>query len=62
VRTIEIIEAVRARGRRQLSVILVPNRVDASTLEGQQIASELNEFGHVVSSTSATEPHSFALS
>jgi chromosome partitioning protein len=49
-RTIEIIEAVRSRGQRHLSVILVPNRVDVRTLEGRQLATELNEFGHVVSS------------
>ncbi|HLN11048.1 MAG TPA: ParA family protein [Xanthobacteraceae bacterium] len=48
VRTLEIIDAVRARREGVLTIILVPNRVDARTLEGQQIREELEGFGEVV--------------
>jgi chromosome partitioning protein len=49
VRTLEIIDAVRARRRQCPSVILVPNRVDARTLEGRQLMDELAGFGETVS-------------
>jgi chromosome partitioning protein len=49
VRTLEIIDAVRARRRQCPGVILVPNRVDARTLEGRQLMDELAGFGEVVS-------------
>jgi chromosome partitioning protein len=51
VRTLEIIDAVRARRGGVLTIILVPNRVDARTLEGQQIREELEGFGEVVAPT-----------
>jgi chromosome partitioning protein len=50
-RTLEIIDAVRARRRGYPSMILVPNRVDARTLEGRQLVEELSGFGEVVSPT-----------
>jgi chromosome partitioning protein len=50
-RTLEIIDAVRARRRGYPSMILVPNRVDARTLEGRQLIEELAGFGEVVSPT-----------
>jgi chromosome partitioning protein len=46
--TIAIIKAVRGRRTSPLAVILVPNRVDRRTLEGQQLAHELRNFGEVV--------------
>jgi chromosome partitioning protein len=49
VRTLEIIDAVRARRNGFPNMILVPNRVDARTLEGQQLVEELEGFGEVVS-------------
>jgi chromosome partitioning protein len=51
VRTLEIIDAVRARRRGYPNMILVPNRVDARTLEGRQLMEELAGFGEVVSPT-----------
>jgi chromosome partitioning protein len=51
VRTLEIIDAVRARRRGYPNMILVPNRVDARTLEGRQLMEELEGFGEVVSPT-----------
>jgi chromosome partitioning protein len=51
VRTLEIIDAVRARRRGYPNMILVPNRVDARTLEGRQLMEELASFGEVVSPT-----------
>jgi chromosome partitioning protein len=48
VRTLEIIDSVRARRQGHPSLILVPNRVDIRTLEGQQIVAELTGFGEVV--------------
>jgi chromosome partitioning protein len=50
-RTLEIIDAVRARRRGYPNMILVPNRVDARTLEGRQLVEELTAFGEVVSPT-----------
>jgi chromosome partitioning protein len=50
-RTLEIIDAVRARRRGYPHMILVPNRVDARTLEGRQLLEELIAFGEVVSPT-----------
>jgi len=49
--TLAIINAVRARKQRRPDVILVPNRVDARTLEGRQLVDELNGFGEPVAST-----------
>jgi chromosome partitioning protein len=51
VRTLEIIDTVRSRRRGHPSLILVPNRVDARTLEGRQLVEELVGFGEVVSPT-----------
>jgi chromosome partitioning protein len=48
VRTLEIIDSVRARRREKVHVVLVPNRVDQRTLEGQQLAEELIGFGEPV--------------
>ena len=48
VRTLEIIDAVRARRRGRPDMILVPNRVDTRTLEGRQLAEELTGFGETV--------------
>lgn len=49
-RTLEIVDAVRARRKEVPGIILVPNRVDARTLEGQQLVDELTAFGERVSS------------
>jgi chromosome partitioning protein len=46
--TLGIVAAVRERRQAPLSVILVPNRVDARTLEGRQIVSELATLGEAV--------------
>ena len=48
-RTLEIIQAARARRRGAPKVVLVPNRVDARTLEGRQLFDELIGFGEPVS-------------
>jgi chromosome partitioning protein len=48
-RTLAIIEAVRDRRTRPIRVILVPNRIDRRTLEGQQLYEELQSFGETVS-------------
>jgi chromosome partitioning protein len=48
VRTLEIIENVRARRREAVHVVLVPNRVDLRTLAGQQLEEELVAFGEPV--------------
>jgi chromosome partitioning protein len=48
VRTLEIIDTVRARRQGHPSLILVPNRVDVRTLEGRQIVAELTDFCEVV--------------
>jgi chromosome partitioning protein len=50
-RTLEIFDMVRTRWRTHLSLILVPNRVDARTLEGRQLVEELTGFGEVVGPT-----------
>ena len=51
VRTLEIIDMVRARRPKLLNLILVPNRVDSRTLEGRQLVDELAGFGEIVSPT-----------
>jgi chromosome partitioning protein len=48
-RALEIVDAVRVRPDGSPSVILVPNRVDRRTLEGQQLVEELTAFGAHVS-------------
>jgi chromosome partitioning protein len=50
-RTLEIIDMVRTRWRAHLSLIVVPNRVDARTLEGRQLVEELTGFGEVIGPT-----------
>lgn len=50
-RTLELIDAVRARRQGLPRLVLVPNRVDARTLEGRQLVDELTGFGEIVSST-----------
>ncbi len=49
IRTLEIVDAVRVRPHGIPRLILVPNRVDRRTLEGQQLVDELNGFGEHVS-------------
>jgi len=49
--TLAIVNAVRVLKQRRPELILVPNRVDARTLEGQQLAEELNGFGESVGPT-----------
>ena len=49
VATLEIIEKVRGAPPRTAPFILVPNRVDARTLEGKQLFDELTGFGEIVS-------------
>jgi chromosome partitioning protein len=46
--TLAIIGAARERRRDRIKVILVPNRLDRRTLEGQQVVEELSEFGEIV--------------
>jgi chromosome partitioning protein len=48
-RTLEIIDAVRARPDGFPVLILVPNRIDRRTLEGQQLVDELTGFREYVS-------------
>jgi chromosome partitioning protein len=48
-RTLEIVDAIRVRPGGVPRLILVPNRVDRRTLEGQQLVDELNAFGERVS-------------
>jgi chromosome partitioning protein len=48
VRTIRIINAVRARRGGVPALILAPNRVDFRTLEGRQLVEELAAFGETV--------------
>jgi chromosome partitioning protein len=50
-RTVEIIKIVRAHRPRHLGLMLVPNRVDARTLEGRQLVEELSGFGETVGPT-----------
>ena len=48
--TLEIVNAVRShRQKYHPLLMIVPNRVDARTLEGQQLVEELNGFGEIVS-------------
>lgn len=47
-RTIQIINSTRKYRRSPLAVILVPNRIDRRTLEGQQLEDELHHFGEFV--------------
>ena len=49
--TLEIIDEVRSRRHGHPALVLVPNRVDARTLEGKQLVDELTGFGEVVSRT-----------
>ena len=49
VRTLEIVDALRVRPDGVPRLILVPNRVDRRTLEGQQLVDELTAFGEHVS-------------
>jgi len=49
VRTLEIVDTVRARRAGSPNMILVPNRVDPRTLEGRQLVEELAGFREVVS-------------
>ena len=46
--TLAIVNAVRQMRRPDLNVILVPNRVDARTLEGRQLIDEMASFGEPV--------------
>src|ERR1700760_2048070 len=46
-----IVDSVRSRRASPLGVVLVPNRVDRRTLEGQQLETELGRFGEVVGPT-----------
>jgi chromosome partitioning protein len=47
-RTVAIIRAVRGRRPSHLVAIIVPNRIDRRTLEGQQLERELQRFGEIV--------------
>jgi chromosome partitioning protein len=49
IRTLEIVDAVRVRPHGVPRLMLVPNRVDRRTLEGQQLVEELVAFGEHVS-------------
>jgi chromosome partitioning protein len=51
VETVDIINQTRARRRGLPRAVLVPNRVDARTLEGKQLVEELTSFGEVVGPT-----------
>jgi chromosome partitioning protein len=46
--TLGIVRAVRERRAAHLDVVLVPNRVDARTLEGRQVIDELRTLGEAV--------------
>lgn len=48
IRTLDIVRRVRASRRDALNVLLVPNRVDRRTLEGQQLVGELDTLGEMV--------------
>lgn len=50
-RTMGIIQAARRSRAAPLDVILVPNRTDRRTLEGQQLQQELRSFGEIVAPT-----------
>jgi len=47
-RTMSIVRAVRSRRHAPMAVVLVPNRIDLRTLEGQQLEEELRGFGECV--------------
>ena len=49
--TLEIIDKVRGRRQGEPPLILVPNRVDARTLEGKQLLDELTGFNEPISPT-----------
>jgi chromosome partitioning protein len=49
IRTLEIVDAIRVPPHGVPRLILVPNRVDRRTLEGQQLVEELVAFGERVS-------------
>jgi chromosome partitioning protein len=49
--TLEVVDEIRATRHGLPRVILVPNRVDARTLEGKQLVDELIGFGEVVGPT-----------
>jgi chromosome partitioning protein len=51
IKTLEIINQIRRLRRGYPRVMLIPNRVDARTREGQQLVDELASFGEAVSST-----------
>jgi chromosome partitioning protein len=46
--TLSIVNAVRRRRHSDLNVVLVPNRVDARTLEGRQLVNEMVSFAEPV--------------
>jgi chromosome partitioning protein len=46
--TLSIVNAVRRRRHSDLNVVLVPNRVDARTLEGRQLVNEMVSFSEPV--------------
>ena len=48
---LELVEEIRVTRQGLPHIILVPNRVDARTLEGKQLVAELTNFGEVVSPT-----------
>jgi chromosome partitioning protein len=47
-RTLEIVDAVRARRADNVHVVLVPNRLDRRTLEGRQLVEEMEEYGEII--------------
>jgi len=47
-RTLDIVREVRASRRTALRAMIVPNRVDQRTLEGQQFIEELDTFGEEI--------------
>jgi chromosome partitioning protein len=47
-RTLAIVRRVRSSRAKPLRALIVPNRIDRRTLEGQQLADELVEFGEQV--------------
>jgi chromosome partitioning protein len=48
VQSLAVVNAARHRRKQKIPVLLVPNRVDSRTLEGQQLADELASFGEQV--------------
>lgn len=51
VRTLEIIDTVRIDQHGHPNLIIVPNRVDARTLEGRQLVEELTGFNEIIGPT-----------